>query len=79
MTNEAEQLYALAYLSSCTSPMNDEELESLLVRAKTNNAARKVSGILIYNNGNFISTLKGLKVRFKSCLVRSKATHDMRV
>ena len=79
MTNEAEQLYALAYLSSCTSPMNDEELESLLVRAKTNNAARKVSGILIYNNGNFISTLKGLKVRFKSCLVKSKANHDMRV
>jgi hypothetical protein len=36
MTNEAEQLYALAYLSSCTAPMNDEELESLLVRAKTN-------------------------------------------
>ena len=24
MTNEAEQLYALAYLGSCTVPMNDE-------------------------------------------------------
>lgn len=39
--------------------MNDAELEGLLHQAKTNNATRDVSGILIYNDGNFIQYLEG--------------------
>ena len=39
--------------------MNDEELEGLLNQAKINNAKRDVSGILIYNDSNFIQYLEG--------------------
>jgi len=52
-------LCALVYLSSCSSPMSEEELEALLRQAKSHNASANVSGILIYNDGNFIQYLEG--------------------
>ncbi len=57
--NVAEELYALVYLSSCVPPMNDEELEALLHQAKANNETKGLSGILVYNDGNFIQYLEG--------------------
>lgn len=57
--NTAEELCALVYLSSCNSSMTDEGLEMLLRQARSDNETNKITGMLIYNDGNFIQYFEG--------------------
>lgn len=69
---EAENLCALVYLSSCRPPMSEEDLEELLRQAKSHNAQVNVSGILIYNDGNFIQYLEGPETAVTSLFEKIK-------
>ena len=54
-------LYNLCYVSSATKSLSDSDLEHLFRVNKRNNTDLKISGILVYNHGNFLQILEGEK------------------
>lgn len=52
-------LYQLIYTSGATRELKDIELARLLLAARSSNAARDVSGILLYDAGSFLQVLEG--------------------
>lgn len=57
--NTAEGLCGLVYLSSCDPSITDDGLETLLCQARSDNEANEITGILIYDDGNFIQYFEG--------------------
>lgn len=52
-------LYELVYVSESTREFTPEELADLLRHARTANAQRGVSGMLVHHRGRFIQLLEG--------------------
>lgn len=52
-------LFHLVYVSSAVSPFSENDLMKLLERSRTKNAAVNVSGMLLYESGNFMQALEG--------------------
>jgi hypothetical protein len=52
-------MICLAYLSSATDILDPGELQSLLAKARRNNADRQVTGMLCYYDGSFLQFLEG--------------------
>ena len=59
-------LYTLCYVSSSHDNLSAKDLEHLFRVNKRNNTDLDVSGILIYNNGNFLQILEGDENKVKS-------------
>ncbi len=56
----AEQVLShLIYVSVATEPMSAEALDELLVVARRNNEARRLTGMLLYKNQRFMQVLEG--------------------
>lgn len=51
--------YTLCYVSSCNDDLSARDLEQLFHVNKRNNIVLNISGILVYNNGNFLQILEG--------------------
>jgi hypothetical protein len=49
----------IVYLSTAVKLMNDDELIEILKVARENNAARNISGVLLYSEGTFLQVLEG--------------------
>lgn len=60
MTHETS-LVQLAYVSAATVAFTDSELDTLLERARTNNASLGVTGVLLFTEGTFFQVLEGDK------------------
>ena len=56
---EVEAVYSLVYASAATGTPSTEELESILARARENNAQADVTGMLVYHEGSFLQALEG--------------------
>ena len=69
-------LYTLCYVSSCKNNLTVKDLEHLFRVNKRNNTEHDVSGILIYNNGNFLQILEGDQDMVKTLF--KKITRDSR-
>jgi len=52
-------LQTLCYVSSSTPNLKSEDLEQLFSRTKRNNLKSNISGILIFNSGNFLQIMEG--------------------
>ena len=52
-------LRSIIYVSSATELFTSETLRDLLAVSRRNNAARGISGILLYWDGNFLQYLEG--------------------
>lgn len=52
-------LMHLIYASTATSAFVPSDLKSILLAARTNNAARLISGMLLYTSGSFFQVLEG--------------------
>jgi hypothetical protein len=48
-----------SYLSRATEPMSAEQLLSLLLQSRLNNAARGITGMLLYGNQTFLQVIEG--------------------
>lgn len=51
--------YVLVYASAARTPFTPNQLLALLAQARTNNAARDVTGLLLHQDGNFLQALEG--------------------
>lgn len=69
-------MYRIIYLSSAVNPMNDFELDELLLKAKNNNLRNNISGILLYIDGDFLQVLEGEKQNVIALFEKIK--HDPR-
>lgn len=52
-------MYFLIYVSSASEPMSRSDLEALLLKARNNNHALGITGMLLYKDGNFMQMLEG--------------------
>ena len=52
-------LVQIVYASAALVPFNDQELETLLERARLNNASLDVSGLLLFKDNTFFQVLEG--------------------
>ena len=52
-------MFQLVYVSSATTPFGKPELQALLSKARKNNTALGVTGMLLYKDGNFMQVLEG--------------------
>ena len=57
--SEAKSLYRMFYVSKATRKMSRGELEDLMLGARMRNEKRGVSGLLVYDAGNFAQVLEG--------------------
>lgn len=56
---ETTTVLQLIYTSIALTPFSRQQLSDLLVRARQNNHAQGISGLLVYNDGFFIQVLEG--------------------
>ena len=71
--------YTLCYVSSCNDDLSARDLEQLFHVNKRNNIELNISGILVYNNGNFLQILEGDEQKiinlFKKIRVDKRHSH----
>ena len=63
-------LYNLCYVSSAKNNLPKSELEDLFRVNKRNNTELDISGILVYNNGNFLQILEGDEQKINKLFVK---------
>ena len=49
----------VSYVSRSSEPMPSEQLLALLLQCRKNNAAKAVTGMLLYENGTFLQVIEG--------------------
>ena len=54
-------VHVIVYASSSTQLLSQQELEELLVVARRNNTRDDITGLLLYEGGNFLQILEGPK------------------
>ena len=59
-------MYSLVYVSSATVAFPDAALRALLEQSRRDNAAREISGLLLYKGGNFMQLLEGEEQQVRS-------------
>ncbi|MBT2500951.1 BLUF domain-containing protein [Curtobacterium sp. ISL-83] len=52
-------LHSLVYMSSSTTPFDDDALEAVLAHARERNTAAGLSGLLVHRDGRFMQLLEG--------------------
>ena len=54
-------MFQLTYVSVASHSMSGKELDALLQHSREHNGQSGVTGLLLYNRGNFMQTLEGLQ------------------
>jgi len=67
------KIYFLIYISTATVPFSKKDLLELLAKARQNNPARDITGMLLYKNGSFQQILEGPKERVRSLFAKIKS------
>lgn len=65
-------LYELLYTSVATKEMGREELLRMLAKCRVNNRSVKVTGMLVYHNGEFMQLIEGEEVIVKDLFKKIK-------
>jgi len=52
-------MHYLIYISTAVRPMGQEDLVEILTKSRDNNFRNKITGLLLYADGNFIQVLEG--------------------
>ncbi len=63
-------LYNLCYVSSAKSNLTKIDLDHLFRVNKRNNTTLDISGLLVYNNGNFLQILEGEEKRIRTLFAK---------
>ncbi len=63
-------MYLLAYFSTATKVFSEDDLMELLRKSRENNQAMGITGLLLYNDSNFMQFLEGSKEAVLSLLAK---------
>lgn len=74
-----QDVLTIVYVSAATRQLSEEALAALLMQARANNARHGVTGVLLYNDGNFMQLLQGPEdaVRNIFAAIKADARHHM--
>jgi hypothetical protein len=67
-------LYALVYVSTATQLMTETELEKLLIEVNELNRQNNLTGVLLYNQGDFMQCLEGPEPALRETFKRISAS-----
>jgi len=62
--------YQIIYSSESATPMQMDDLEDILEQARSSNAARQITGALVYVDGTFLQVLEGEASTVKALMAR---------
>ena len=68
--------YQIIYSSEASTPMQADDLEEILGHARRSNAARAITGALVYAEGMFLQILEGDKAELQ--MLMDKIRRDVR-
>lgn len=71
-----ENLYCIVYVSTASSIMTDNQLQTLLTAAIKFNNLKHVTGVLLYNDGNFFQYIEGAKSALELVYSRIKNSQE---
>ena len=54
LQSQAKLMIAIVYISSAVQPLSDADLEALLAQSREKNGRLKVTGILLYKDGDIM-------------------------
>lgn len=63
-------MHHIVYASTSFDILSTNELNGILKRARLTNAANNITGLLLYNDGNFLQVLEGEKDIIHNCYKR---------
>jgi hypothetical protein len=63
-------MYRVVYVSSAVEPFSEEELSELLNTSRRNNHKSGITGMLLYDGGNFMQILEGPKPEVTAVLAK---------
>lgn len=66
-------LVRLIYCSYASPDLSEQDLDAILISARTNNSERDISGVLYYDNHYFLQYLEGTKEQVEETLNRIKS------
>lgn len=69
-------MFSLVYVSSAIKPFTQPQLLQLLAQSRADNERRRVTGMLLYKNGNFMQVLEGEESDVRG--VHKKISTDLR-
>jgi hypothetical protein len=69
-------LYTLVYVSTATHLMGEAELEALLLGAVVQNSMNGITGVLLYNEGDFMQCLEGPESMVRKTFNRIEASRQ---
>jgi hypothetical protein len=59
LQSQAKLMIAIVYISSAVQPLSDADLEALLAQSREKNGRLKVTGILLYKDGDIMQLIEG--------------------
>ncbi len=62
--------YQIIYASEAAPPMQKDDLEEILGRARRGNGAKGITGALVYAEGRFLQILEGEKVQLQELMLK---------
>lgn len=62
--------YQIIYSSEATTPMESDDLEALLEKARSKNAAHGISGALVYTDRVFLQILEGEEAELQALMAK---------
>ena len=63
-------IYQIIYISAGSVVFTEDALKELLAKARANNEAKGLSGLLLYHEGSFIQVLEGERAAVRATYVR---------
>ena len=69
-------MFQIIYSSESSTPMQLDDLEDILEHARASNAAKGITGALVYVDGMFLQILEGNRVKVQQLMV--KILRDLR-
>jgi CheY-like chemotaxis protein len=66
----ATNVFQLLYYSLATKPLSEGELYELLSQARQSNAARQITGVLVYQHGRYVQVLEGPEAEVRALYAR---------
>jgi hypothetical protein len=76
MMDPTTSLHAIVYVSTATRLLSDAELETLMQGARQRNQDAGITGVLLYNEGNFMQYFEGSVAALDTTFARIKSSRQ---
>ena len=79
---DAHILISMTYISRANHKLSDQEIGEILQQAQDNNAAKSITGMLVFKDNIFLQTIEGSRALINSLmstLINDKRHYDLQI